>query len=122
MRGVFALDEPTGPRWELALEVLGRGDAVALGHITLRRTGARSVEAAVASAWLPENLTEDRALAELSEARTRIERLRASDNRFSNFLGDSTLAFVLVDDYDTGSIVLCQETTTGLEWLGPHAS
>jgi hypothetical protein len=121
MRGAFAVDEPRGPRWQVALELLGRGDAFSLGRITFSKTGG-VIEAAVASSWLPENLTEERARSDLESAQAAIEDLRLADEAFRDLLAGSTLDVVLVSDYDTGSIALCRATSTGVEWLWKRGS
>ncbi len=63
MRDVFAVESPIGRRWELALDLLRRGERFSLGRITFRRVGGSTVEAAVESAWLPENVTETGSIA-----------------------------------------------------------
>jgi hypothetical protein len=112
--GVFAVDEPAGPRWELALERFALGEPISLGRITFSRTGD-AVEAAVASAWRAENLTDERARSDLEDARAAIEDLRAADEAFGNLLAGSSLDVVLVDD--VLQVALCRVTPAGLEWL-----
>jgi hypothetical protein len=82
MRGVFALDEPSGPRWELALDLLRRGEAFSLGAVTFRRISEEVIEAAVASTWQPQNVTEPRARDDLEAVQGRTEALLAVDTVF----------------------------------------
>lgn len=117
MRGVFAIDEPSGQRWELALDLLRRGEAFSLGRVTLRRVADGAIEVAVASAWRPENLTDAKARDELEAVRAKTEELVAADAMFRDVVGLSRVDYVLVDDYDTGSIALCRLAGGELEWL-----
>jgi hypothetical protein len=118
MRGVFALDEPTGGRWEIGLDVLRRGEAISLGQITFRQVDSQTVEAAVASAWLPMDLTEERARTELEQAQVQVNELLSEDAAFRDSIGGSAINLVLVHDYETGSLPLCRIAAEGVEWLG----
>jgi hypothetical protein len=119
MKGVFAVDEPAGGRWDLALDLLRRGEPFALGQITFRRLAADSVEAAVASAWVPMDLTEERARGELERAQVRVDELCA-DGGFRDTVAGSPIDLVLVHDYETGNLPLCRMGADGVEWLAPR--
>jgi hypothetical protein len=118
MKGVFALDEPAGGRWDLALDLLRRGEPFSLGQITFRRIDAGSVEAAVASAWVPMDLTEERARGELERAQIRVDEL-CGDEGFRDAVAGSPIDLVLVHDYGTGNLPLCRMGADGVEWLAP---
>jgi hypothetical protein len=120
MKGVFAIDEPAGGRWDLALDLLRRGEPIALGQITFRRINADSVEAAVASAWGPMDRTEERARGELERAQVRVDEL-CQDEGFRDAVAGSPIDLVLVHDYDTGNLPLCRMGADGVEWLGTRA-
>jgi len=116
VRGIFAVDEPSGPRWELALDLLRRGDAFSIGPVTFRRNDRSAVEAAVASSWQPERVTEERARRDLEEARRWVEELMASDEAFRRVIEGSAIDYVLVDDYDIGSVALCRLVRDDVVW------
>lgn len=116
MRGVFAVDDPSGPRWAVALELLAAGKPFQLGQVTFRRLDPQSVEAAVASSWQLENVTEDRARADLDAARDRVAALLTDDTEFQRAIGGSTIEYVLVDDYDIGSVPICHLRAGDLVW------
>jgi hypothetical protein len=120
MKGVFTVDEPAGGRWDLALDLLRRGQPVSLGQITFRRVDASSVEAAVASAWVPMDLTEERARGELRLAQVRVDEL-CLDEGFRDAVGGSPIDVVLVHDYETGNLPLCRMGADDVEWLAPRA-
>ena len=89
-----------------------------MGRITFRRKDVSTVEAAVASAWSLANVTEEHAADELRSARAEVELLLASDAAFRGTIGGSSIEFVLVEDYETGSVAVCRLTGDGaLEWL-----
>src|SRR3954470_9498830 len=98
MRGVFAVEDPDGARWELALDLLRRGEAFSWGRITFRRRDVSTVEAAVASAWSFANVTEEYALDDLRRARAEIDLLLGNDVGFRSTIGASSIDLVLVDD------------------------
>jgi hypothetical protein len=119
MKGVFAVDEPAGGRWDLALDLLRRGEPFSLGQITFRRLDQGSFEAAVASTWAPMDLTDERARAELVEAQIRVDEL-CEDEGFRDAVGGSPIDLVLVHDYETGNLPLCRMGADGVEWVAPR--
>ena len=60
----------------------------------------------MASAWSPPRVSEERAREELEEARSWVEGLIGSDQAFRDAIGETSLDYVLVHDYDTGSVAL----------------
>jgi hypothetical protein len=116
MRGVFAAGEPSGQRWELALDLLRRGGPISLGPVTLRPIETSLIRVEIDRSSRP--LTADRARADFQEAKGWVEDLYTSDAAFREALGSSELDYVLVEDLDMGYIILCRLTSTGdLEWL-----
>jgi hypothetical protein len=77
------VDEPTGSRWDLALDLLRRGvtDFNRSGDVQPWRC------APVESTWWFENVSEERARADLDQARRWTEELLASDERFREAVG-----------------------------------
>ena len=117
MRGVFSLDEPSGPRWELALDLLRRGEPFFLGGVTFRRTSEDAIEASVASTWQLRNVTEARARDDIETAHTRTEALLADHPAFRSAVGPSKIEYVLVDDYEIGAVAICRLVDDDIEWL-----
>ena len=118
MKGAFALDEPTGGRWEIALDLIRRGEPVSLGNITFRRVDPGTVEADVASAWLPMDLNDERARGELEHAQEYVNELFSEDAAFRDAVGGSSIDVVLVHDYEGGSFSLCRMGAEGgVEWV-----
>ena len=117
MRGVFAVGEPSGSRWELALDLLRQGESFSLGPVTFRRIDSRTVEAAVASTWQFDRVTEESAAKDLREAKAWVEQLVATDEPFRRAVGESSIDYFLVDDYEIGYWKLCRLVDNDIEWL-----
>ncbi len=121
MRGVFVVDEPTGERWELALDLLRRGEPFSLGQVTIRRINLEVIEVAVASEWWPpEALTEGLAREPLARAREGVEELLATDLNFKAAVGGSTIDYILIADLDISTHRLCRLVGDDLVWLIPR--
>ena len=91
----------------MALELLARGEPFQLGQITFRRLDPQTVEAAVASSWQLDNVTEERARNDLDGAR-RLVALLSEEAEFQSAIDGSTIEYVLVKDYEIGSVEICR--------------
>jgi len=118
MRGVFAVDDPHGPRWAVALELLATGKPFQLGQVTFRRLDPQTVEAAVASSWQLKNVTEERARSDFDAARARVDALVREDAEFEGAIDGSTIQYVLIDDHEIGSVAICRLRDDDLVWTG----
>lgn len=118
-RGAFEPGETDGPRWELALERMNSGHAIRVGMVEFRRVDPATVEAAVVSSWWHDNVSRSRASEELYAARAATEDLLAGNPDFATAVGTSELDYVLVIDYEIGSIALCRLVGDVLEWIDP---
>jgi hypothetical protein len=45
-----------------------------------------------------------------------------NDAAFREAIGEASIDYVLIDDYDTGSVALCRLRGSELEWLIPRPS
>jgi hypothetical protein len=118
-RRAVRVDEPTGSRWDLALDLLRRGESpISIGPVTFSRVDAQVVQAAVESTWWVENVSEERARADLDQARRCTEELLASDERFRDAVGESKIDYVLLDDYGKmGAVAICRLVDGDVHWL-----
>lgn len=97
------MQEPTGERWELALQLLHEGQPVVWRHLCLRpEPEALLVQAS--SAW-HRDVTEERAREDLVRARELFSGLVASDDRFREVIGTRAIRYELVIDYGNGAIL-----------------
>lgn len=116
MSGTLRVDEPTGPRWELALGLLRRGEAFTLGRMSFWPLADDVIEVHVWSAWQSQNVAEATARPELETARMELEALVAEDSAFREAVGSSRFDYVLVEDYEKG-VAICRLVGSDLEWL-----
>ena len=69
-----------------------------------------------ASAWSdPRQVTADVARAELGRARANVEDL-LGDTRFKELVGDRVATYELVNDYGTGTLLICTLRGDELDW------
>jgi hypothetical protein len=116
MSGVFRVVEPSGSRWELALDLLRRGEAFSLGRMTFWPLADDAIEVHVASAWQHQNVTEATARRELETAREQLDALLADDAAFREAIGSSRFDYVLVEDYEKG-VAICRLSDHDIAWL-----
>ena len=116
MSGVFRIEEPSGPRWELALDLLRRGEAFSLGRMTFWPLADNAIEVHVASAWQHQNVTEASARRDLETARKQLDALVAEDGAFREAIGWSRIDYVLVEGYERG-VAICRLVGNDIEWL-----
>jgi hypothetical protein len=121
-RGRFRVDEPRGQRWALALEQLATGDPVVIRGVSLWLDQPGVVRVEAASAWSdPSQVTEEVARRELARAQANVEEL-LGDPAFKQLVADRELRYELVNDYETGSILLCTLRNGGLDWAATGCS
>jgi hypothetical protein len=129
MRGdvlpIYSVDDPN---WPIALEVLQEGGYIAYQGVglTLRDYSATGrikpapdtpLTARMATQWQTENLTEARALADLSHAEAVLEALIADSPEIAKLVDDRGLRFELLDDYGTGAILIAIASSGRVDWL-----
>jgi hypothetical protein len=102
----------------VALELLATGKPFQLGQVTFLRLDPQTVEASVASSWQLENVTEERARSDLDAARARVDALLREDAEFHGAIDGSTIEYLLVDDYEIGSVAICRLHDGNLVWTG----
>jgi hypothetical protein len=117
VRGTFDVDEGIGPRWELALELLRHGEPFALGNVTFNRIADDAIEAAVAVSLALRERDRRASPADLEPARDQTEALLTNDAARRAVVGESRIDYVLVDDYDVGSVAVCRLIGHSIEWL-----
>lgn len=129
-RAALTVEAPEGPRWELALELLTRGDdAVGLGSLILRTDPATSKAGRRLHIELPcpvdplpamESHRERlRALGnrDLDDARGLIESVCEEDARFAALVADSGVVYEYVYDYGMGTLLVATARRWGaLDW------
>ena len=111
MSHAFEVDEPTGERRTLELDVLARGEsAVAIGNLNLYRTadgpvadGRLHVE--IRATTDPRNLTLARAKEDVATGLAQLDELLSTES-FAAIAGEHGMTIEYVSDYDTGRVAL----------------
>jgi hypothetical protein len=125
MRGdALRIDVVDGPNWQAALELLRDGHVIVYQGVGLELTDVSEpsrvtlnpLTARIATQWELGNLTKSRALADLSRGQAIVQALIADNSYIRQLVDDRGLRYELVDDYDTGAILLATLTSGVIEW------
>ena len=115
------VDEPRGPRWELALSLMESGEApIVVGSVGLSRdtSGPHAdglIRVVVRSAT--EVLTTGDARAQVNAAKATMQAVDAADPRFGDLLDRYGCRWELVYDYGMGTVLLADIDDEGnLDW------
>jgi len=111
----IGVEDPTGDRFDLALEHFAAGKFfVFRGYGLCRRQGF--IEVRVPSSWEVENTNQERALQDLEVAEGNIRTLREASPRFSELVCSLPVRFILVYDYGMGGLELCELEDGEFTW------
>jgi hypothetical protein len=99
------VDQPTGERWQLALELLRAGDAVVVGDGCVRLVGSGLLVMIAANAWRdPECVSSESALPDLDRAEAVLVTLQEASPEFRVASGRRQREFEVVTDHETGAV------------------
>src|SRR4051812_23959851 len=102
---MMQINEPSGPRFDLALERLDQGFSFGLGKLNFSLSSKESgvpLEIGVRTQWSLENVTEETAREEFATAISPIDQLRQENSKFASLLQEHPITLLLVNDYGTG--------------------
>jgi hypothetical protein len=111
------ITDATPDRMRAAVELFLEGvDAIELGRvcIAIRRDG--QVEVSVQSEWLPENVTEQTARADLSHAQQVFDYVADFSPEFRRRVASLPRRYCVIEDYGMGSVALCYLEGDRLVW------
>ncbi len=114
--GGLKIQEPSGPRWELALSLLESGEApVRLGSIQMWRdtSGPRADGRIRITVGVGESVSEAVAREALHRAHETVDAVAATDENFANLLIDHRAHWELVHDYGMGTTLVAAEDGDG---------
>jgi hypothetical protein len=113
VRGGLHLDEASGERWELALQLLAdEVEVVAFTNVVLRsRKGELTIS--IETAHDPKLVTAEQARTEIDAGQQLVGRLREVDRRFDDLMRQRHVIWEYVYDYDTGSVLLADLAEDG---------
>lgn len=122
----FNIDEPSGQRWQLALELLTTPDAETVLYRGIGLWNARdrsgqpspgAFTATVQSSRDIDWVTEATAREDLDRACATLTQLREASPEFDSVVGSRAIEYLLLDDYGMGAIHLAVLGPRGFEWL-----
>jgi hypothetical protein len=115
MSGTLRIDEPSGPRFDLALDLLEAGQYFVFIDCGLRIEDG-VLQVLVPTQWEPHSISEPRALEELRRAERNIASLASASPRFAAIAANLPKVFILVYDYGTSGLWLCRLREGAFEW------
>jgi hypothetical protein len=118
------VDEPDGPRWALALELLARGEYVVcmgLGITLATETPPHPRQLGMVlkvrvQTNLRDSLTAEHARAEIENAEAGLEEIRQRSPAFAALVADRQTLFELIDDYGMGAVKVAFKDGTGFHF------
>lgn len=108
--------EPSGSRFDLALEDFRNGRAFTFRDVKMWLAPDGSLGASINSSWRIENTTEQTALTDLQIAKDTISDLAAKSSAFAALVMDRPQYFILTHDYGMGSVELCRLVDGKMGW------
>lgn len=112
VRGGLSVDEPSGERWELALELLGAGgEAIAIGNVVLLRpigspVATGQVEISIFTRWEPRALTHAASPPEVLEGLESVRFFADRDDRLQALFDRFGAVWDYRHDYGMGAVRL----------------
>ena len=105
---MLRITEPSGPRFDLALERLRNGHAFCFEDLTFWLAPDAHLEISINSSWMLDSVTEQRAVADLGRAKSVYRNLCAHNASFAALAQNMPTRFILAYDYGSGSVELAR--------------
>jgi hypothetical protein len=123
-KNVLWVDEPVGPRWALALELLASGEYVicmGLGLTFATETPPHPRQVGpllrvTVQTRHPDSLTAEQARVDIENAEAGLDEIRQRSPAFAALVGDREKLFELIDDYGMGAIRLAYKDASGFHF------
>jgi hypothetical protein len=115
-KNAFVVDEVSGPRFELALELFLSGRSFEFHDVAFRAEGDNAVHCIVDSSWEMTNVTMASAAEDLDYGASAFADLLAQSPAFASAVEGRPIYFDLIEDYGNGSILLCTRTNGTVTW------
>jgi hypothetical protein len=115
-RNAFVVDDVSGPRFELALELFLSGKSFEFRDVAFRVESDNAVHCIVDSSWAPESVTQASAAEDLDSGASALADLLGQSPAFASAVEGRPIHFDLVEDYGNGSILICTRTDETITW------
>jgi len=106
-RDRFVVETTNGRRFDLALERFLAGQVFGFQDVCFRMLPSGEVCCAIDSSWGPENVTPETAVSDLIEGQASFRELVEDSPAFASLVQGKPVRYELVDDYGTGTLLLC---------------
>lgn len=117
-KGALKLDEMTGPRWSLALELLTQGETVIFDGVSLTLIPG-TLQVLVQTTWELSRVTPENARVDIARGERVVSTLLRSSREFSELVGARTIEYHAIDAYGMGAIWLAELRDGEFRWTGP---
>jgi len=116
-RGALKVDEATGPRWSLALELLAQGETVIFDGISLTVT-PETLLVLVQTTWEMSRVTPENAREDIARGERVVSALLGSSEQFKRLVGVRAIEYHAIDDYGMGAGWLAELRDGEFRWTG----
>jgi hypothetical protein len=111
------ITDATPDRMKAAIELFLQGvDSIELDRVCIAIWRDGHLEISVQSEWLPENVTEQTARADLAHARQVFDYVADLSPEFRRRIASMPRRYCVMDDYGMGSVALCYLEGGRLVW------
>jgi succinate dehydrogenase/fumarate reductase flavoprotein subunit len=115
-RHALAIESPSGPRFELALERFREGHSFEFHDVGFRRGPDGVVHAQIESSWGGDYVTQDTALLDLAEAERVLEELAEASPAFRETVATQPIEYEVCEDYGMASVRVCSRRNGVFNW------
>ncbi len=115
-RGAFTVHTVVGSRFELAIELLVSGRSFEFHDVSFRIERDGTLLCTVDSSWGIDNVTLETATRDLEEGRAALDYLVVAAPAFAAAVHGRPVRFELIDDYGSGSVLICTRVSDKLAW------
>lgn len=115
-RGALRIDEPSGPRFDLALERFAAGQPFEFHDVAFHRDRNGTVYCRIDSSWALENVTPATAAQDLGKAEATLRELVAASVGFASAVECRQIRYELISDYGMGAVLICWRAENQVTW------
>jgi hypothetical protein len=116
MKDDLHISQLSGPRFQLALELLREGRPFIYSAVTFCFTSNDELECAAHTSWGFDSPTEETARNDLVRAKTLVHQMLDKIPDFAELIGNRKIRFCLIVDYSTGIGTLCRLDGDDIQW------
>jgi hypothetical protein len=121
-RNTFSVETPTGPRWDLALELLQDGKPIVYANVEVTIMVNEAVVAAVESDWSdPANVDRASATRDLDRAERVVASLSQESPAFRDLVQPLPLRLELLNNYGMGAVTVATRSNGATSWSSRRA-